>query len=147
VLAALEEPGAGRASSAPEALTQAARLIRRRGLIVLVSDLLLEPAAVERSMRGLRALGHDVVVLHVMDPAERWLDGSGEALFVDPESALEVPASVGDVRSAYQATVSEVIDEWRSTLARTGVSYEVVLTDRPFGVPLRKAFALRQRLP
>jgi uncharacterized protein (DUF58 family) len=147
VLAALEEPGAGLATSAPEALTQAARLIRRPGMIVLISDLLLEQDAIERALRGLRAVGHDVVVLHVMDPSERWLDGSGEALFADPESGLEVPASVGDVRSAYQETVEQVITEWRGTLAGSGVSYEVVLTDRPFGVPLRRAFAARQRLP
>ena len=100
VLAALEEPGAGLSSSAPIALTQAARLINRRGMIVLISDLLMEPGEVERAMRGLRALGHDITVLHVMDPDERWLGGTGEALFVDPETELEVPASVTDVRAA-----------------------------------------------
>jgi uncharacterized protein (DUF58 family) len=147
VLAALEEPGAGLASSAPEALTQAARLINRRGMIVLISDLLMDAPEVERAMRGLRALGHDITVLHVMDPAERWLGGTGEALFIDPESELEVPASVTDVRAAYRSTVEEVIDEWRSMLASFGVSYEVILTDQPFGVPLRRAFAARQRLP
>jgi uncharacterized protein (DUF58 family) len=147
ILAALEEPGAGLASSAPQALTQAARLINRRGMIVLISDLLMDPAEVERAMRGLRALGHDITVLHVMDPDERWLGGTGEALFVDPETALQVPASVGDVRAAYRTTVEEVIDEWRTMLASFGVSYEVVLTDHPFGVPLRRAFAARQRLP
>ncbi|HET9452634.1 MAG TPA: DUF58 domain-containing protein [Gemmatimonadaceae bacterium] len=147
VLAALEEPGSGLASSAPEALTQAARLINRRGMIVLVSDLLMEPADVERTMRGLRAQGHDVAVLHVMDPAERYLGGSGEALFVDPESSLSVPASLADVRAAYRETVDEVIGEWRSLFGSMGVSYEVVLTNQPFGVPLRRAFAARQQLP
>jgi uncharacterized protein (DUF58 family) len=147
VLAALEEPGAGLASSAPEALHQAARLINRRGMIVLISDLLMDPGEVERAMRGLRAMGHDITVLHVMDPAERWLAGTGEALFVDPETELEVPASVTDVRAAYRSTVEEVIEEWRTMLASFGVSYEVVLTDHPFGVPLRRAFAARQRLP
>jgi uncharacterized protein (DUF58 family) len=147
VLAALDEPGAGLASSAPQALTQAARLINRRGMIVLISDLLMEPAEVERAMRGLRALGHDVTVLHVMDPDERWLGGTGEALFVDPESDLRVPASVTDVRAAYRSTVEEVIEEWRGMLGSFGVSYEVVVTDHPFGVPLRRAFAARQRLP
>src|SRR6266850_740801 len=49
------------------------------------------------------ALGHDVTVLHIMDPAERWLGGTGEALFVDPETDLEVPASISDVRSAYRS--------------------------------------------
>jgi uncharacterized protein (DUF58 family) len=147
ILAALEEQGAGLASSAPQALAQAARLINRRGMIVLISDLLMDAAEVERAMRGLRALGHDITVLHIMDPAERWLGGSGEALFVDPETDLQVPASVGDVRSAYRATVEEVIEEWRAMLASFGVSYEVIVTDSPFGVPLRRAFAARQRLP
>ncbi len=147
ILAALEEPGAGLASSAPEALTQAARLINRRGMIVLISDLLMDQREIERAMRALRAMGHDVTVLHIMDPAERWLGGTGEALFVDPETDLEVPASISDVRSAYRSTVEEVIDEWRSMLTSFGVSYELITTDHPFGVPLRRAFAARQRLP
>ena len=147
VIAALEEPGTGRASSAPAALDQAARLINRRGLIVLISDLLMDLPDVERSLRGLRALGHDVTVLHIMDPAERDLPSSGEALFVDPESALEVPAAVSDVRVAYRKTVDEVIDEWRTMLGALGAGYDLVSTDEPFGVPLRRAFAARQRLP
>jgi uncharacterized protein (DUF58 family) len=147
VIAALGEPGAGLASSAPQALEQAARLISRRGMIVLISDLLMEPREVERAMRGLRATGHDITVLHVMDPAERSLGGTGEALFVDPESSLRVPASVGDVRAAYTKTVTDVIEEWRDMLASCGVSYETIMTDEAFGVPLRRAFGARQRLP
>jgi len=147
VIAALEEPGTGRASSAPEALSHAARLISRRGMIVLISDLLMDMADVERAMRGLRAAGHDVTVLHVMDPAERDLPSSGEALFIDPESELAVPASIADVRAAYKKTVDEVVDEWRAMLGSLGIGYEVVSTDAPFGVPLRRAFAARQQSP
>lgn len=147
VLAALEEPGAGLASSAPEALNQAARLISRRGMIVLISDLLMEPAEVEAALKGLRAVGHDITVLHIMDPAERGLTGAGEAMFVDPETDLRVPASITDVRAAYRDTVEQVIGEWRDLLAATGVGYEVILTDQSFGLPLRRAFAARQRLP
>jgi uncharacterized protein (DUF58 family) len=147
IVASLEEPGAGRASSAAEALSQAARLINRRGLIVLVSDLLMELDEVETAMRGLRALGHDVTVLHIMDPAERELQGSGEAVFIDPETELSVPASIADVRAAYKKTVEEVIGEWRSMFGSLGIGYEIVSTDAPFGVPLRQAFAARQMLP
>jgi hypothetical protein len=129
------------------ALQQAARHINRRGLIVLISDLLMDMPDVEQALRGLRALGHDITVLHMMDPAERELPASGEALFVDPETSLEVPASVADVRAAYRNTVDEVIGEWRSMLGGLGAGYEVVMTDAPFGVPLRKAFAARQQLP
>src|SRR5215213_1601379 len=134
VVASLSETGAGRASSAPEALHQAARLLTRRGLIVLISDLLMDLPDVEAAMRGLRAAGHDVTVLHVMDPAERELPSSGEALFIDPESELAVPASIADVRVAYKNTVDEVIGEWRSMFGALGIGYEVVSTDAPFGV-------------
>src|SRR5437764_4546900 len=147
VVAALDEAGAGRASSAPVALEQAARLISRRGMIVLVSDLLMDIPDVERAVRALRAAGHDVTVLHLMDPAERELPSSGEAVFVDPESNLEIAASVADVRAAYRQTVDEVIDEWRTMFSSIGASYELIFTDAPFGVPLRRAFAARQALP
>jgi uncharacterized protein (DUF58 family) len=147
VISALAEPGAGKTSSAGEALAQAGRLIRRRGMIVLVSDLLMEVAEVETAIRGLRAADHDVTVLHVMDPAERDLPAAGEALFVDPESSLELPTRVPDVRAAYRETVDQVIAEWRRVFGGLGVGYEVVSTDQPFGVPLRRAFAARQELP
>jgi uncharacterized protein (DUF58 family) len=147
IIAALEEPGAGLASSAPEALAQAARLISRRGMVVLISDLLMDVAAVEQGVRALRGAGHDVTVLHIMDPAERDLAISAEAVFVDPETSLEVPATTADVRAAYRATVDHVIGEWRTAFAAVGAGYEVITTDAPFGIPLRHAFAARQQLP
>jgi uncharacterized protein (DUF58 family) len=147
IVAALDEQGSGLASSAPDALSQAARLISRRGMVVLISDLLMDLPAVERSVRGLRAAGHDVTVLHIMDPSERDLAVSAEAVFVDPETSLEVPASTADVRAAYRTTVDQVLGEWRTAFAGAGVAYEVITTDAPFGVPLRRAFAARQQLP
>ena len=147
ILAALDAPGAGRASRAPDALERAARLISRRGLVVLVSDLLMDVPEVVRAVRTLRASGHTVTVLHLLDPAERDLEVSGDALFVDSESGLEVPAAVSEVRAAYRATVDAAIAEWRAALAGAGATYETFFTDAPFGVPLRRAFAARQQLP
>jgi uncharacterized protein (DUF58 family) len=147
LIAALDEPGSGLASSAPDALSQAARLINRRGMVVLISDLLMDLPAVDRAVRGLRAAGHDVTILHIMDPAERDLAVSAEAVFVDPETALEVAASTADVRAAYRKTVDQVLGEWRAAFAAAGAGYEVITTDAPFGVPLRRAFADRQQLP
>jgi uncharacterized protein (DUF58 family) len=145
VLAALADPGSGRASDASVGLLQAARLVRRPGMVVLVSDLLLEPEAVERSLHELRAAGHDVTVLHLMDPAERDLSLAGDAVYVDPESGLEVPATLADVRDVYRATVNDAITEWRRLCASASAAYATILTDAPFGVPLRQAFAARQR--
>ncbi len=138
------EATGARRSDAGDALLQAARVVRRPGLIVLISDLLTDVEPVDRAVRALRAAGHDVAALHILDPAERELSASGDALFVDPESGLEVPAAIAEVRDAYRATVAEALDEWRATFARGGGRYETVMTDAPFGAPLRRAFAARQ---
>ena len=147
IVAALDDPGAGNASLAPDALARASRLVRRRGMVILISDLLMDGDDVEQSVRALRASGHNVTVLHVLDPAELDLQSIGDAVFHDPESGLEVPASTAEVRAAYRATVDAAIAEWRSLFARAGAGYVTVTTDSPFGIPLRRAFAARQELP
>lgn len=147
VLAALADPGAGQGSDAAGALARAGTLITRRGMVILISDLLLEPAEVRDTVQGLRGQGHDVTCLHLLDPAERGFSvASGEATFVDPERGLEAVATPADVRDLYARTVDEALAEWRAHFAASGAFYEPILTDQPFGVPLRRAFARRQRL-
>jgi len=145
LVAALKEPGNGRASDLAAALGQAARLVTRRGMVILLSDLLVDLDEVLPALRGLRAAGHDVTVLHIMDPAERDFSLTGEARFTDPESELDVPAAAADVRAAYRATVDEVIGEWKDALGALGAGYELVLTDQPYSIPLRLAFGARER--
>lgn len=148
ILAALSEPGSGLGSDAAGALRQAGTLIRRRGMVVLVSDLLLDAREVGDTVHALRAQGHDVTVLHIIDPGEAtFVLPTGESLFVDPEGGDSLAATPADVREAYQATVREAIDEWRTRFSAAGAFYETIVTDQPFGVPLRRAFAARQRLP
>ena len=147
LVSALAEQAGGRASDLAAALGQAARLVTRRGMVLLVSDLLVDPVAVIAALRGLRAAGHDVLVFHVMDPAERDFGMTGEAQFTDPESALAVPAVAADVRAAYRDTVTEVVEEWRIALAAMGAGYELVVTDEPYTMPLRRAFDARQKRP
>jgi uncharacterized protein (DUF58 family) len=147
IVGALEHGGEGKKSMAPAALEQAARIVRRPGMVILLSDLLMDPPEVERAIRALRAVGHDVNVFHILDPAERNLEGTGEATFIDPETGTSMPVSVTNVREAYATTVEAAIAEWRTSLASTGARYEVVMTNVPFGVPLRRAFDARQALP
>ena len=145
--AALSERAGGRASELAAALGQAARLVTRRGMVVLISDLLVDVEAAMPALRGLRAAGHDVTVFHVMDPAERRFTSASDAQYEDPETALAVPAAGADVRAAYESTVTTVIAEWRDALGAMGAGYELVLTDQPYAIPLRRAFDARQRRP
>jgi uncharacterized protein (DUF58 family) len=147
LVAALLEPAGGRASDLAAALAGTARLVVRRGLVVLLSDLLVDAEPALAALRGLRAAGHDVVVFHIMDPAERTFELRGEAQYVDPETDLAVPAAGAAVRAAYASTVTAVIGEWRDRLAAIGAGYELALTDEPYAVALRRAFDARLRRP
>lgn len=147
LMKALEEPGGGGDSQMGTAIMHAGRMVSRPGIVIMVSDLLVDPEATMAGLRAVRAGGHDVTVLHIMDRSERELDLAPEGVFADTETDLKVPATASEVREAYRRTVDHAIQEWRDRLSSLGVSYEVVFTDEPFGVPLRKAFAARQRLP
>lgn len=147
LMKALEEPGGGGDSQMGTAIMHAGRMVSRPGIVIMVSDLLVDPEQTMAGLRAVRAGGHDVTVLHIMDRSERELDLVPEGVFADTETDLKVPATASEVREAYRRTVDHAIQEWRDRLSSLGVSYEVVFTDEPFGVPLRKAFAARQRLP
>ncbi len=137
LVAALDEAGGGSESNVANGLMQAGRIVRRPGFVVLLSDLLVEPQPVVDAARTLRARGHEVLVVQIMDPTERDFLEAGEAKYRDPESRIEVPAAPADVRNSYRATVAEAIDEWRTLLGSAGARFAVAITDEPFGKPLR----------
>ncbi len=135
-LAGLE---AGQGTAAEPALRRVVGQLRRRGLVVFVSDLLLDRALALKALRFLRHRGHQVLVLHIMDPGEVALGGPNEARFEDPESRTSVVLRPRDWAGAYQDTVRAVVSEWRLACRRHGIAYHRVTTDTPFGVVLREA--------
>jgi uncharacterized protein (DUF58 family) len=120
--------------------------MRRRGLVILLSDLLVDPEATRLALRFLRHRGHEVLVLHLLDPGERELPGIGEARFVDPETGDELPVRAADVRSEYRAAVEHAVDEWRAELVPHGIDYVLLGTDEPLAGALRAYLHKRQRL-
>jgi uncharacterized protein (DUF58 family) len=137
-------PGGG--TAAEPALRRVTDLLRRRGLAVLVSDLLIDRSLTLRALQYLRHRGHQVVVFHIMDPAELALAGPPEARFEDPETGEVVTVKPRELQAAYSDTVRRVIAEWRSQCRRGGIAYHHVTTDTPFGYVLRRATARRSRL-
>ena len=129
---------AGLGTAAEPALRRVVGQLRRRGLVVFVSDLLLDRTLALKALRFLRHRGHQVVVLHVLDPAELTLAGPSEARFEDPETRAAVVLRPRDWAGAYQETVRNVIGEWRLACRRYGIRYHHVTTDTPYGLVLRE---------
>jgi uncharacterized protein (DUF58 family) len=135
-LAAIE---AGHGTAAEPALRRVVGQLRRRGLVVFVSDLLLDRELALKALRFLRHRGHQVLVLHIMDPAEVALGGPNEARFEDPESGTAVVLRPRDWAGAYRDTVQAVVSGWRLACLRHGIVYHRVTTNTPYGVVLREA--------
>jgi uncharacterized protein (DUF58 family) len=130
---------AGSGTAAEPALRRVVGQLRRRGLVVFVSDLLLDRALALKALRFLRHRGHQVVVLHILDPAELTLAGPAEARFEDPETHAAVVLRPRDWAGAYRETVRAVVGEWRLACRRHGIRYHRVTTDTPYGRVLREA--------
>jgi uncharacterized protein (DUF58 family) len=135
----------GRTDAAP-ALRDLTGLLRRRGLVVLLSDLLVDPDATRLALRFLRHRGHEVLVFHLLDPGERELPGVGEARFVDPETGEELPVRAADVRREYREAVEHAVAEWRAELMPYGIEYVLLGTDEPLAGGLRAYLRKRERL-
>jgi uncharacterized protein (DUF58 family) len=131
---------------AQTALRDLAARLRRRGLVIVLSDLLVDPDETRTALRFLRHRGHEVLVFHLIDPGERELPAAADARFVDPETGSELQVSVADVRSEYRDAVTRALDEWQRALKPHGIEYVVVDTDRPLSLALRAYLRKRERL-
>lgn len=128
------------------ALREIAVRLRRRGLVILLSDLLADPEATRLALRYLKHRGHEVLVMHLVDPGERELPAGGDVRFFDPETDEELLVSVADLRTRYRDAVSAALSEWERSLRPQGIDYTVVDTSRPMALALRAYLRKRERL-
>ena len=142
-LAALE---ASEGTSAERAIRDLAVRLKRRGLVILLSDLLVRPEETLTALKFLRHHGHEVLVFHLLDPGERELPPVSEARFFDPETNDELLVSIPDIRIEYRAAVADALEEWRDNLRPHGIDYHVLETDQPLSNALRTYLRKRERL-
>ncbi len=146
VVRSLDALHAGGETEPGGALREVAGRLRRRGLVVLLSDLLVEPEETRVALRFLRHRGHEVLVFHLVDPGERELPSLADARFIDPESGEEVPVSTADLRGEYRDAVARALAEWERELRAQGVDYVVADTAQPMVHALRAYLHKRERL-
>src|SRR3990170_1091027 len=125
--------GAGRLAPV---LERAARLMNRAGIVVVISDCYEDPAQVQRSVGALRGRGHDVILFHVLDPAERDLPGDAPATFEDAESGERLPLRPEALRPRYQAQMEEHRRELARRLGADRVDYVSLVTEQPLDLAL-----------
>jgi uncharacterized protein (DUF58 family) len=117
-------------------LQYVAGMLTRRSLIILISDLLTSIDRLEQDLSYLCAGGHDVVVFHILDPAELNFDFNSPALFQDVETGRNMYVNPSDAQTGYKRMLEKHLDVARCICQNLGIDYHLFPTDRPFDLAL-----------
>ncbi len=120
------------------------RFMRRRGIVVILSDFYAEPDALIRRIEPLRQRGNDVVLFHVLDPQEIDPHFQGAQLFMDMESERKLEVSGDYLRGPYRDRVRKHLETIQSESRRTGLDYMLLSSDKPLDAALREYLTIRQ---
>lgn len=145
LMLALEHAPEGRKTDLDAALRRVAELARKRGLIVLMSDLLTSLEDVERSLARLTVARHEVVLLQALDPNELAFDFERPLLFHDLESQRDVYVDPRALRSEYQRRLTSHCRRVEEICQKLGVSFHRLVTNQPLELALVNFLAWRSR--
>jgi uncharacterized protein (DUF58 family) len=136
LMLALERPAAGAATDLTAPLKRIADVVRKRGLVVLISDLLAPILTLEKNLMSLTTCGHEVILFHVLDPTELQFGFDKALLFHDIESGRDLYVDPLVARQAYLAKLETHTTAARSACQKLGLSYWRFGTDRPLELAL-----------
>lgn len=146
VLLALERLQIGAKTNVAKPLHDLAAAVRKRGMVVLVSDLLDDPAAVLDGLKHFRYRGADVIVFHILDPYELQFPFEHAARFRDMETEEEVMAVPGSIRADYLERIQGLIAFYRRELGLAGIDYCLLETSQPLELGLMSYLMTRKRV-
>lgn len=145
-LFALDRIGDARPGSLAGPLLKMTERLRRRGIVAIISDLYDEPDAVAEAVKPLRFQGHDVVVFHVLDPAELEFPFEEAASFEDLESGDRMPIVPGALRDQYRALVRQHSETLGRLFKDSRIDYALFDTSVPLDYALFRYLSTRERL-
>jgi uncharacterized protein (DUF58 family) len=140
------DAGAGRKGELARPLEKAAEACHRRSIFVLISDLYEDPRAVLSAAANLTGRGNDLIVFHLLDPAELRLPFDRPAMFEDLEGGGSIPVVPEEARARYVQLVQEHIEGLSRTLGESRIDYVQVDTSQPLDQALLGYLARRARL-
>jgi uncharacterized protein (DUF58 family) len=146
VLLTLDRLEPGRETNVSKPLHQLADSLSKRGMVVLISDLMDDPASVIRGLKHFQFRGTDVIVFHVLDPDEIEFPFERATRFEDLETREEVLAVPGAVREHYLREMASLIDRYRRELGAAGIDYQLLSTKQPLELALLSYLTTRSRM-
>jgi|TARA_B100000315_G_scaffold245387_1_gene271186 uncharacterized protein (DUF58 family) len=146
VLHTIDRAVAGRPGQLAGPLFRMTEFFKRRGILAIISDFYEEPDVILDAVKRFRTQGHDVMVFHILDPAELDFPYDAASSFEDLETGVRMPIVPDNLRDQYK----QLIDEHTSTLEKRftehQVDYAVFNTSTPLDYGLFKFLSARERM-
>jgi uncharacterized protein (DUF58 family) len=145
LLAALELAEPGERTDFAKPMQHFQEFLRRRGLVVIVSDFYEPPEKLVRTIEPLRFHGSEVVLLHVLDPQELRPLLPEPSILVDLETQQQMEVTPEYAQGEYRDKMSAHIAALRERCRGAGLDYQLLLTDRPLDAMLREYLSIRHQ--
>ncbi len=133
-------------TGAGKALHQLTERIKRRGLVIVLSDLLDTPEDVITALRHFRHQKNEVIVMQILDPLERSFAFGEDAVFQDIETGEKMHTQPRQIQRAYREAVGEFVGRYRSVCREHGIDYVLMDTTTTFDVALLEYLGKRARM-
>lgn len=146
VLHAIEGVAPGEKTDFIKPLVSVSERLRRRGIVVVISDLYDEPANVMNGLRHLAFRGNDVIVFQLLDPAELQFDFPDAAQFVDMETRTEMHVIPDYIRQEYRKVLRSQINEFEKECSKDRMDFYTIDTSQPLDSALFGYLVRREQL-
>lgn len=146
ILGKLEHIKPGHDTRIAPTLHELAEKIKKRGLIILISDLLDEPENVLSGLKHFRHRKHEVIVFHLIDPREKELDFSLRTRFRDVETGEHITTEPWQIRKAYREQVEKFQSVYAVEMRRRNIDYVPIQTNQTLDLALTHYLTKRRTI-
>jgi len=143
LLAGLEQAEARARTDFAKPMRYFEELLKRRGIVLIVSDFWESPESLIRTIEPLRFRGNEVVLFHVLDPEDVRPKLNGPAILVDMETKHELEVTPDYTKIEYREKIDAHLADLRDRTQAAGMGYYLLMTDRPLDAALREYLTLR----
>jgi uncharacterized protein (DUF58 family) len=145
ILKELSNIKSGNATGTANCLNVIADKIKRRGIIIIISDLFDNPEEVMKSLRHFRYDKNEVILFQVLDPVEMSFLDSSPVRLIDSETKEEMFSQPSDVKKEYSEIMNNFIQKYRTECMKNNIDYVLLTTDTPFDAALLRYLNKRKK--
>ena len=146
ILSHMQNINSGPETTIAPVLHKTAETIKKRGLIILISDLFDFPEEVLSGLQHFRYNGHEVVVFHILDPQELKLDFPQRTRFRDMESGEEMITDPWHIQADYQRSMEAFCNYYKIQCRQNNIDYIRLTTDASMDLALSEYLLKRKRV-